>query len=752
MSVNRVINSQKQHNVNAFLCVHTSARHLMDTVENEIPTIAKEDTFGSIARREARRKKKERKKKLELAQKEQNGFKSEAVDEFSVKEKEMVPNADEETFGKSARQEARRNKKISNQFEPIQKAEDEFGTLAVEEVNKFMEDPEGRGERGYEGDKGKSDEIDNHVRLSEYGRFNRGLYNADYYGRKIEKLGKQGRVHDAIQVLEHEMLVEKRVLPNQYVFTVLIGVLGRVGYTRKAFQLFNKMKKMGLDPEDPTYTALFNACSNSPFKEDGLERSYKLWELMQEKAIAPNAMMFKAMIKAFGKCGDLRMAFEMTDRMIEEGLGLDSEAYCQLLIACISDKHAGLKHAIEVWRRMRKRRVLPTVHSYHLLIRAIHDCGLGEPYIANQLLKGSSKSPEHLKKGSERLADEPKASPYPSYAEKMFEIRTQSRGQNDENNVAVDMSEESLPVVNENKLTPAPWWKMNLAFDPSMSLTAMIHEAEPEHRKGISLLDMEVPNLLNPRARNLENVVSLKDTNLPSERFALIGGLPGILSHMKRDKLKPDSTTFALIAHVLPQSIEAETDLFHAMGTYNIKPTLEIFNVVIRRQAQRRDLQAAKKSVQHMSQQGIQPNIATFGNLALACYTQTDGQALLEDMMELSVQPTLDIFGILLRRTSNNFSYTLYLCKTMRDSGLSPDYRILYGLENNIKWAKRMIVDMEHGKELPLRYARHPNFKKDFGKFMNFYSRWLKSSELTPDIHPWEQFGEKPREGWKRNS
>jgi len=37
------------------------------------------------------------------------------------------------------------------------------------------------------------------------------------------------------------MLQEDRVPPTQYVFTVLVGVLGRVGYTEKAFNIFDKV-------------------------------------------------------------------------------------------------------------------------------------------------------------------------------------------------------------------------------------------------------------------------------------------------------------------------------------------------------------------------------------------------------------------------------------------------------------------------------------------------------------------------------
>jgi len=48
-------------------------------------------------------------------------------------------------------------------------------------------------------------------------------------------------VYEALETLEKHMLTNDKVEPNQYVFTVLIGVLGRVGYTEKAFHIYNKV-------------------------------------------------------------------------------------------------------------------------------------------------------------------------------------------------------------------------------------------------------------------------------------------------------------------------------------------------------------------------------------------------------------------------------------------------------------------------------------------------------------------------------
>lgn len=57
---------------------------------------------------------------------------------------------------------------------------------------------------------------------------------------------------------------------------------------------------------------------------------------------------FNAFIAAFGKHGQLKMAFQLADEMVEVGFVPNEDTYASLLIACSSEKVAGFKYAIEV--------------------------------------------------------------------------------------------------------------------------------------------------------------------------------------------------------------------------------------------------------------------------------------------------------------------------------------------------------------------------------------------------------------------
>lgn len=515
---------------------------------------------------------------------------------------------------------------------------EEFGILVTEELEEELRD-EKLEMASFADDEGEVDESEKpYRRLSDVGR----KHTPNHYGRKIEKLSKQGRIYEAIQVLEKEMLVDDRVRPNQYVFTVLIGALGRVGYTRKAFQLFNRMKKFGLQPEDPTYTALFNACSNSPWPEDGLKRATNLRNLMLEKEYPTNLTTYKAMIKAFGRCNNLPMAFALADELETRGLKADAELFSSLLSASLGDTEAGFRHAIQLWRRMRKRKMKPTLYHYNLLVRIIKTCAVGDVSTTSkkEFFPSHEAIPGHLEHGQEELSPD------------------QDQGHGG--------SAQASEVVKS-------WWQYD---DP---LPIPVAQSHPD--RAISLLNMDVPNILNPRAK-MEGIIAIAPLTTAQARLGLLGGLPGFLRHMNEDQVHPDIKTFTQLLDVLPDNTNSEMDLLSCMQVYDLKPDVHMLNLLIRKRNLRNDHHAAKDILSLMAQLDIPPNIMTYGCLALGCAQKEDGMQLLRDLAKANTRPNKEICNTLLFQSRMNFSYKLEICKSMQYHDIKPDVKFIAALES----------------------------------------------------------------------
>lgn len=216
------------------------------------------------------------------------------------------------------------------------------------------------------------------------------------YAKMIKDLLGKRKVLEAISVLEERAIKQDRIKPESYLYNLVIGGCGRVGYTKKAFKLFNDMKKRGLQPTGGTYTALFNACSNSPWLEDGLSRATNLKELMSEKGYRPNETTYNAMIKAFGHCGDMHTAFALVDQMIADRIRIKTDTINFLLHSCITNTEAGFLHALLVWRKFRAHKIVPDIYSFNLLLQCVRDCDLGDADVAGTLLLGVAEAAERV--------------------------------------------------------------------------------------------------------------------------------------------------------------------------------------------------------------------------------------------------------------------------------------------------------------------------------------------------------------------
>ncbi|XP_050406094.1 pentatricopeptide repeat-containing protein 1, mitochondrial [Patella vulgata] len=555
--------------------------------------------------------------------------------------------------------------KFTNQKDSIN-LKNKFGTLNEEneeiELNSVDEFEELRNDKP-------------HVRLSSDDRRNVPYW----YGRQIEKLGKQGKIDEAIAVLEDWMLKRDRVKPTNYNFSVLMGVLARNGETKKAFKVFNKMKKMGLVPDAVTYTALFNACANSPSKQDGLQRAKNLHELMKESDWHPNLITGRAMIKAYGFCGDLPAAFAVMDE-IAERYPLDQRCISSLLMACISEKENGVKLASEVWQMMIQHGVQPDLPIYNLLLRVIRDCGVGHDF--TQIEAGSMKDYPHITETGT------------SWNLVSTVEDSQTFQNTSENSTSMKNKEESdketVRNMSENSLRTLP-------------TNFMVHRVD-------------------------FNLLSNVDFSERANRMALIGGRENFLDHMVNSGAKPDIKTFALLLDNTFQTLEEEDRLLMIMENYGVHPDQEFYNTLMRKRCLRKDFDGAKIMLRKMTSHNLQPNMETFEIIAITCRKQADGLQLLKTIEDIGGQPSRKIFTSLMRCSGVNFYYKLDLINRMENLNLQPDSHLLQHIERDVKRGKNLIVEMESGR----REKQSLSFLTGgINKFIVYYTSWLKRCQVS---------------------
>lgn len=354
------------------------------------------------------------------------------------------------------------------------------------------------------------------------------------YADMIKALIRKRKLQEAIDVLEIKILKEDRVKPEAYIYNLLLGACGRVGYTKKAFSLFNDMKRRGLSPVAGTYTALFNACANSPWPADGLSRANHLRNLMFEKGHEANATTYNAMIKAFGRCGDIKTAFEIVDEMVAKRLPTCEDTFNFLLQANITDKEAGFRHALIVWRKMLLRNIRPSKFTYNLMLRCVRDCGLGDIEVTKDLIEKIV--------GTEGV----------TYLSNENETKLLGSGDNEQQEKQLQVPPTQITEINQ-------------------------------------------PNLLAKRP-HLGSIVSIEEITKAEDRLLLVGGLTGFLKELAENECKPDIKTFSLLLDCIPSTLAAENELLGVMKKYNVKPDVDFYNMLIKKRSMRFDYENAKVS------------------------------------------------------------------------------------------------------------------------------------------------------------
>lgn len=391
------------------------------------------------------------------------------------------------------------------------------------------------------------------------------------YADIIKSLISKRKIKEAIDVLENRMLKEDRVKPEAYIYNLLLGACGRVGYTKKAFMLYNDMKRRGLPVMGGTYTALFNACANSPWPlTDGLTRVKHLYDIMIEKGHIPNDTTYHSMIKAFGRCGDTAIAFSLVDEMIAKKIPVKSDTITFLLQTCVSDKEAGFRHALLVWRKLVDRKIKPSIFNFNTLLRCIRDCGMGDiettQDVINKIL--SSSSGEQLVLNTE---------------DNSLVLSNNRNNDAQETKLLLEpnLSEENVNIISKDiteRITEQTQAKQSENQDKNLQ------------KKVISSFK---PNLIAP-VPYLGSLISLAEIKKPEDRLLLVGGFKGLLENMDQHKCKPNIKTFTQLLDCIPGSLTAEQELLSLLPKYDLKPDIDFYNMLMKKRSLRCDYEGAK--------------------------------------------------------------------------------------------------------------------------------------------------------------
>lgn len=507
------------------------------------------------------------------------------------------------------------------------------------------------------------------------------------YADMIKDHLKYHQVKEALDVLEVRMK-EDRVKPDNYLFNLLINGTAKVGYSRKAFNLFTQMRQRGLKVTGATYTSLFNACANTPWQQDGLNKAHHLREIMLEKGYEPNASNYNAMIKAFGRCNDLKTAFTIVDEMSDKKILIEVETFNFLLQACASDKEFGFRHALLVWHKMYQRRLKPDIYSFNLMLRCCRDTNFGDVESMTEVLQTILLSADSS----------------------VDEFQLEANNSKDEASLVVKKGKEA--------------------------------EVQPD----------PAPNLLALRP-HLGNLISLNEVKKPEDKLLLLGGFSGFLATMKDFNVKPDLKTYTELIEVIPPTYAAETRLLNQLKKHEIKCDTDFFNILMKKRSMRFDYEGAKEVIEMIEKVNLQPDIATYGVLALGCQSQEEARELIAEMNSKGIKMNAPILGAMLKSgcIKKNFDYIIEVLYIIKELNIKPNERMLECLEDLLKICNRH-------KKKDVKVASK-EFREDYSQFKRRLQAWKavmglkdvefdEAKQILKDA-PWEQFQSTQADGFE---
>lgn len=486
--------------------------------------------------------------------------------------------------------------------------------------------------------------------------------------------------------LHQQFIYEDRYIPEKTLYSILINACARVGFTRKAVQLFEEMKRFELKPTKSAVTGLFNACANcSHTAEYGLKQALQIREQLQLAGYEFNDIQYNVMIKAFARLGDMATARTTLQEMTDKGHTVSLETYSMLLMGCISNKNAGLLEGTRMMHRMLQSGSSIDLPVINLFLRCIRDCEISQ----EDVLQISSSQ---------------------------F-IATSNSNRN------LQLIESGLTVTDPEKV---PSQLELMTATPSYNLIER---------------DDSLPNLLT--GANLNQIISIDFASLsrPANRFLLFGGVQGFVKLMDSNGIKPSLKTITMFVDLMhPKEALAQMRLL--LERYHLKADIYLYNVLLKKVAKTGSQVRCREILSAMANDSIEPDIMTFGALTFACFDTKPAKRLLSDMFKCGIVPNAQIIGSLVNIacSSENLDYVSFMLDHIERNQLPLTKLTVEQVDLLLKKTRQLIVSNER-KDIPIG----TDFKMNYERILARFADMLKASTIEVGAHPWTQFEPAPR-------
>ncbi|PFH61791.1 hypothetical protein XA68_16219 [Ophiocordyceps unilateralis] len=153
-------------------------------------------------------------------------------------------------------------------------------------------------------------------------------------GRYVEEALAKDRFDEALLLVR--MVSKDRQV--EVAWNHLISYLMKKQQLKKAFQLFNDMKKRGQLPNVSTYTILFNGCAISEHPKLAVSEAIKHYHvLLNSDRLRANTIHLNCTLNVCYKAGDLESLFLVADSINDSTRAPDSHTYSIILSAIRQD-------------------------------------------------------------------------------------------------------------------------------------------------------------------------------------------------------------------------------------------------------------------------------------------------------------------------------------------------------------------------------------------------------------------------------